>query len=764
MKIRRLYCGRAILFSTLLGLLILTAQLAPARQRLQKTLPDINAYLKNSVRTDVGGEGLWLPQLDNKLTHWLDAEPGFVGQVYYVHATDFQGLFRYEFSTPGGRLTPQAINNEWTPAYVKTRYRLKDVNGLAALEIEELKFISDNEVACSQLQIFNTSPQPQRLTIRIIDLMNGEKRKDTPRPDGFFRALKFKPTTYYFTDLIIEKSYLFQAHGFTTKTDDNCLTQTFSLKPKATQQCNAKMIFAADPSRCELKLPATLDNRALRFRIHKFNQWFADNVPAFTCSDKALEKMYYYRWYVLKKCSLNPRQYAPNHPYPDRVMYEGVAGRWFTKVIGLPLPLQIMEARWLNDKTIAAGQARVALTKDDFFDYLNWTPFAIWQLHLVAPSETLIQAALPKMKKFVAMEAAKDEDGDALPTTWGSWITGMEYQPSFHYFTSPRWDHTKGDEFVTDDQLTKDPAIYKRFLSVERVDEATYYFLNNLAIGKAAALTGDAPTAGEYMARAEKIRRAVKAKMWDEKTEFFYDLHPTTDEKAIEAKQADGFFPFLFGLLAGKDQAGVFNHLLNPKEFWTAYPVPSVSQDSPAFDAGGLWKVGPAASPEKPYRYVCNWNGPTWVFSNALVLDALGSAAQLTNDERLSAAFLELLKRHTKMQFRHADWSVPCVVEHYNSQTGEPLRWLADYFHSSYNDLLIRFLIGLRPREDELIEIAPLVRPPLRFSIQEVRYRQHKISISFHRVMSISVDGKEIFHRPKVEKIIYNPQTGRLQE
>src|SRR5215208_6097113 len=104
-------------------------------------------------------------------------------------------------------------------------------------------------------------------------------------------------------------------------------------------------------------------------------------------------------------------------------MYEGVAGRWFTKVIGLPLPLQIMEARWLNDKTLATGQARTALTKDDFFDYLNWTPFAIWQLNLVAADENLIKAALPRMKKFVAMEDAKDEDRDFLPTTWGSWIT-----------------------------------------------------------------------------------------------------------------------------------------------------------------------------------------------------------------------------------------------------------------------------------------------------------------------------------------------------
>jgi hypothetical protein len=112
--------------------------------------------------------------------------------------------------------------------------------------------------------------------------------------------------------------------------------------------------------------------------------------------------MYYYRWYLIKKASINARRFIPHHPYPDRVMYEGQAGAWFTKVIGLPLPLQILEARWLRDPAIAAGQARTALTKDDFFDYLNWTPWAIWQLHLVRPNRDLIKDALPAMKRFVA--------------------------------------------------------------------------------------------------------------------------------------------------------------------------------------------------------------------------------------------------------------------------------------------------------------------------------------------------------------------------
>ncbi|MEW6125704.1 MAG: trehalase family glycosidase [Acidobacteriota bacterium] len=767
MKLNGIHLARTLLLAFAVIISLIDSQQAQTKRPAIKNPPDINNYLKNSVRADVGGEGLWLPQLDSKLTRWLDAEPGFVGQVYYVHATDFKGLFKYEFTSNGKPLTAKPIKNTWTPAYVKTRYQLNDASGAITFEIEETKFINDNEEVFSNLMVFNSSPSlSHTLSIRVIDLLRAGT-SDQPKPDVSRASntvqghIRFKPTTYYFTDLQIEKFYLMNGSGFGSTLNAD-LTQPITINPKSTKQFSVRMIFGNSQKECADKLASAIKRNAFDARIAEFNQWFADSVPEFNCSDEAIKKMYYYRWYLVKKCSINTRKFVSNHPYRDRVIYEGVAGRWFTKVIGLPLPLQIMEARWLNDKSLANGQARVAITKDDFFDYLNWTPFAIWQLHLVAPNPELIKEALPVMKRFVASEEAKDEDQDFLPTTWGTWITGMEYQPSFHYFTVPRWDHTKGDEFVTDNHLTKDPTIYKKYLSVERVDEATYYFLNNLAIAKASAISGDSPTATDYLKRAENIRRAVKDKLWDERTQFFYDIHPTTDEKALEAKQADGFFPFLFGLLATKDEAAVFNHLLDPKAFWTAFPVPSASQDSPAFDAAGRWKVGPHASPDKPYSYVDSWNGPTWVFSNALVLDALANGARMTNDERLRTAWLELLNRHTKMQFRNNDLSVPCVVEHYNSHTGEPIRWLADYFHSSYNDLLMRFLIGITPREDGLIEIAPLARAPLRFSIKDVRYRGHKISVNFGRSISIAVDSKTIFHRPFIRRIIYNPKTGKF--
>lgn len=736
-----------------------------AKPRATSPIRDVNSFLRNRVRTDVGGEGLWLPQMDGKLTAWLAQKPGFVGQVYYVHKTALEGLFGYSFqSQDGGELTAVVANNNWTPAYCTTRYYLKDNAGNSIARIEETKFINDSEEAFSKITLVNSSARRQRIAIQIADLLRGSETEDPGRTptNALARHIAFKPATYYFVDLEIKKDYVLTGDGF-TRGGDGSLARIVDLAAGAKIDFTTRVVFGNDSGESHSKLNATLKHDALKARIAEFNRWFASNVPAFACSDPAFEKMYYYRWYLVKKASINARRFVSNHPYSDRVMYEGQAGAWFTKVIGLPLPLQILEARWLRDPAIAAGQARTALTKDDFFDYLNWTPWAIWQLHLVWPNRDLINDALPAMKRFVASEEAKDDDKDSLPTVWGSWITGMEYQPSFHYFTEPRWDHKRGDEFVTDNQLTKDPAIYRRFLPLERVDEATYYFLNNLAVARATAALGESQASSQYAARAESVRRSVIDKMWDPETRFFYDLHPDTHEKAREAKVVDGFFPFLFGELAKASELSLWDHLLDPREFWTPWPVPTASQDCPAFDSRGLWKLGPNASPENPYRYVDSWNGPTWIFSNALTAEALGSAARMSKDARLIDAFNRLMTKYTEIQFLHGDHSLPCTVEHYDSITGENIRLLADYFHSFYNDLVIRYQVGIVPREDDLIEIDPLARDWRSFSIEKVAYRGHSVSVKLGKSFVVVIDGKTVFTSRSIKRFVYNPSSGKRE-
>jgi hypothetical protein len=738
----------------------------------QRPMDDIGRYLHNTVRPDVWSMGLWMPMVEKKLTGWMEPAPGFVGDVYYVHTTSFKGLYSYKFIDEGDtQLIPKVVSHDWYPTHTVTKYRA------GSIIFTETKSIPVIEQAISDIRITSTSTGPQRISVIVEDLLPGTNRLDTPFDNALVKSLNFSPTTYYFRDLKIGKHYSLRARlgstwlkpeGGTTLKRDFVITPksrgrrlTISLKLATDREKILRALRSLD----EFKILPGGENAAIARYRREFNERFKQLVPAFRSSDPYLEKMYYYRWYLVLKTSICARCIVPDHPYPYPALYEGLLGTWFPKVIGLPIPLQIIEARWLNDKSIAYNHARVALTKEDFFNYLNWTPYAFWQLHLVAPDQSFLKEALPKVKNFIRLEEVKDEDGDWLPSVFGSWITGMEYQPSFFQFTSPRWDHKTSEEFKPDlDALSRDPKVYHQFTPIERVDEATYYYLNNIAAQRISELSGEADSAAAYALRARQIKSAVDQKMWDDRTGFFYDLKPETDEKALEAKEIVGFWPYLFGEMQSGDKLSLFDHMINKSEFWTKYPIATASQDCPAFDPHGYWKVGPNASKEKPFFYEDSWNGPTWMFSQSLAAETLGQAARMSRSPLLKSRFNELMKTYTRLQFVNGDLSLPCTVEHYDSDTGKPIRFLADYFHSFYNDLVIRYLAGITPRQDDLIEIDPLLEGMDHFEINDVRYRGHQISVSFNRStgFTVKIDSLPIIKSRKIQRVLYNPDEKRL--
>jgi len=63
--------------------------------------------------------------------------------------------------------------------------------------------------------------------------------------------------------------------------------------------------------------------------------------------------------------------------------------------------------------------------------------------------------------------------------------------------------------------------------------------------------------------------------------------------------------------------------------------------------------------------------------------------------------FQELLASYTRAQFRNQDIAFPWTGEFYNGETGEWRTDERDYNHSTYLDLIIAELAGLRPRNDE---------------------------------------------------------------
>ena len=422
-----------------------------------------------------------------------------------------------------------------------------------------------------------------------------------------------------------------------------------------------------------------------------YTQWFGE-APRFSCDDPVLERTWAYRWFLLRHNLADPRCGLLRHPlfYEGRSHKKGKSplrpGGWeFSKFIPLSAPMHLCDARWHSRGDAGAGVLRTArdaadeqglicsLTVDGrLASYANFLGWAAYQWFLARPDPDLAREVLPVLQGQVrAWQAVHGNPADQLMVEQRHSRTGKEYQPSYWYFSG----------FPCD---PKDPAGYT---PLKRVDRSVYQYMNALGVARLSAWVGDLPAARAFEELAAAVAADVRAKMWDPHTRFFYDLHHETDEKAF-VRNVVGFHPAWAGL-CGDGCEGLCEHLLDPAAFATRCPFPSVAADSRAYAPAGGW-FGRFLKG----RNGCMWNGPTWPYTNAIVLDGLARESRRLG-HRYDTAFGAGLRAFALLHFQGRDLSRPGLVEQYDSRTGEPLSDEQDYNHSYWIDLVVRHVVGL---------------------------------------------------------------------
>jgi hypothetical protein len=200
-----------------------------------------------------------------------------------------------------------------------------------------------------------------------------------------------------------------------------------------------------------------------------------------------------------------------------------------------------------------------------------------------------------------------------------------------------------------------------------------------------------------------------------------------------------GVYPFYFGMFSAEADApyaAAWRSVVNPNELWTTWPVASASKQCPAYSQDEHFhgkKVGH-----------CMWNGPTWPHANSFVLSAMAETLRTFPQSPLSVSDLyALFRSYTMAQFRDGDLTFPWTGEFYNGDTGVWRTDQRDYNHSTYIDILIADIIGLRPRPDDAIELRPLIEAAMpAFLLDGVRYHDHDLTIAWDPPDSgVSPDG-----------------------
>ena len=701
-----------------------------------------------------GNRLLWAPPFPL----YLD-RPGFWDEAHYYNF-ELKPLFTWTLLDENGNEVALEFNSRiWNPAILSQAYKSSSKHGEVSLRIVEEKAILSGDVALCNLRIKNTGRRKLRIHLVAWTVQEHFPSKesswisDLEHHTGVITFKKFvRPSVNPHIEIgcalglsAVVQSFSLNVSERTAVRPDWALTPWFKNFAKnrlprrgdrgdfpaegliyvalharlilgAGEESETAVAFAASPSvdesrknlRAVLHQSDPVDLSRISWRDH-----FA-SVPYFDCSDDFMKTYYWYRWYGLR---LNT-QFGNDGNYRRPFVSEGIG--YFRAPISYSSPCHMLENRWMHEPELAQGSLLTFIDnqRDDggFRGYLDLNYYrqemfyharwgeALLQLQTVHPSLEYLESIYDGLKKYVSyFDRERDEEVSGLYDIDNHYETGQEYM---HRYTvvNPKADEEHWGEVFR----------------LKGVDVTVYIYELKRAMSSIAELLGKNGDAELWKMEAERIKQAVREKMWDAREEMFFDVNPSKGERT-SIKAATCFYPYFTDIVSTDHIGGLKRHLLNRNEFWTPFPVPSSSVDDEFFSAQSEWKGK---------RMNCPWNGRVWPMTNSHIAEALAQTAIRFNDALLRRKTVEFVNKFVGMMFLDGDVRRPNCFEHYNPMTGTPsvYRGIDDYQHSWVNDLIIKYVCGIRPEEFSVV-IDPFPFNFKRVFIDDVLIRGRRVRV-----------------------------------
>ncbi len=266
-------------------------------------------------------------------------------------------------------------------------------------------------------------------------------------------------------------------------------------------------------------------------------------------------------------------------------------------------------------------------------------------------------------------------------------------------------------------------------------------------------MKGDTANSRKYEERATALRTRVQQDLWNDSMQHFADRF-----------KADNKYVHYWNFIRGRELAGMIPWYFNLPDSSPKYN----SAWKHVTDTAYLLGQHGLRTNEPSYEYYfkqivffqgqrgSQWNGPSWPFQTSLVLTGM---ANLLNNYQQSIVkpsdYVKQLRLFTQQHYL-PNGKIN-LVENYDPNLGGPIvyyYWSNHYNHSSYNNLIISGLCGIRPSPGDTLDIHPLVDSTIGyFWLDDLIYHGHRISVRYDRDgehyhggkgLTVYVDGKEV--------------------
>jgi len=473
--------------------------------------------------------------------------------------------------------------------------------------------------------------------------------------------------------------------------------------------------------------------------------WYKANVPAFESPDPDLDTTYYYRWELLTK-HLTYGSPATGYTFTEFLDRPPWSGRY--GAISCPAGHQLYEARWLKDPRYARDFARYWFKTPGAQprNYSTWLADAVWAAHLVHPDARFVTGLLPDLvRNYEGWEARH-----FVPAVGLFWQTG----------------HDDGMEYNINSRQTRDTL---RGAPAFRPTLNSYLWADARAIARVADLAAEPATARAFRARADALKANLQKALWDPRRRFFFPMSRDDEERdgrAVKAgsltyqtgryagdphgRELIGLVPWQFGLPdPGFEPA--WAPLMSPDGFFAPFGPTVVERHDPLFLVT---------------KSCCYWSGQSWPYATTQTLKAMANLLQTSAQDVVTRAdYLELLGVFART---HRKAGRPYLAEGADPDTGsfagyDSFNHSEHYFHSGYVDLIVTGLAGLRPRDDDTLEVDPLAPAAWPyFALDDLPYHGHRVAIVWDRDGTRYSLGKGFHLRADGRTLATSPTLTRL--